>query len=205
MYFATTARDHPRVGGEKQRLRGLGIRAGGSPPRGRGKVFQLGVLYPLLRITPAWAGKSCCLHINVHRVQDHPRVGGEKTMNRKQHIFPAGSPPRGRGKVCSLSSGLYSLRITPAWAGKRNRSRIQTNEKEDHPRVGGEKTEEDLRLEANKGSPPRGRGKVFQALTQLLAGILDRSLGGCQNYRAFAIVICRFFNTLYHQRTASLY
>ena len=46
---------------------------------------------------------------------------------------------------------------------------------------------------------------LSQALTQLLAGVLDRSLSGCQNYRAFATVICRFFNTLYHQRTASLY
>ena len=46
---------------------------------------------------------------------------------------------------------------------------------------------------------------LFQALTQSLAGILDRSLGGCQNYRAFGTVICRFFNTLYLQRTASLY
>ena len=26
---------------------------------------------------------------------------------------------------------------------------------------------------------------LFQALTQLLAGVLDRSLSGCQNYRAF--------------------
>ena len=46
---------------------------------------------------------------------------------------------------------------------------------------------------------------LFQALTQSLAGVLDGSLGGCQNYREFATVICRFFNTLYHQRTASLY
>ena len=46
---------------------------------------------------------------------------------------------------------------------------------------------------------------LFQALTQLLAEVLDRSLSGCQNYRAFATVICRFFNTLYLQRTASLY
>ena len=46
---------------------------------------------------------------------------------------------------------------------------------------------------------------LFQALTQLLAGIFNSSPGGCQNYRAFTTVICRFFNTLYHQRTASLY
>ena len=29
---------------------------------------------------------------------------------------------------------------------------------------------------------------LFQALTQLLAGVLDRSLGGCQNYRAFSSI-----------------
>ena len=29
---------------------------------------------------------------------------------------------------------------------------------------------------------------LFQALTQLLAGVLDRSLGGCQNYRAFVLL-----------------
>ena len=46
---------------------------------------------------------------------------------------------------------------------------------------------------------------LFQALTQLLAGIFNSSPGGCQNYRAFTTVICRFFNTLYLQRTASLY
>ena len=32
---------------------------------------------------------------------------------------------------------------------------------------------------------------LFQALTQLLAGVLDRSLGGCQNYRAFGVAILR--------------
>ena len=29
---------------------------------------------------------------------------------------------------------------------------------------------------------------LFQALTQLLAGVLDRSLSGCQNYRAFVLL-----------------
>ena len=29
---------------------------------------------------------------------------------------------------------------------------------------------------------------LFQALTQLLAGVLDSSLGGCQNYRAFVLL-----------------
>ena len=33
---------------------------------------------------------------------------------------------------------------------------------------------------------------LSQALTQLLAGVLDRSLGGCQNYRAFGVTVIRY-------------
>lgn len=32
---------------------------------------------------------------------------------------------------------------------------------------------------------------LFQALTQLLAGVLNRSLGGCQSYRAFGVAMIR--------------
>ena len=33
---------------------------------------------------------------------------------------------------------------------------------------------------------------LFQVLTQLLAGVLDRNLGGCQNYRAFGVTMIRY-------------
>ena len=33
---------------------------------------------------------------------------------------------------------------------------------------------------------------AFQALMQNLAGILDRSLSGCQNYRAFGVTVIRY-------------
>ena len=33
---------------------------------------------------------------------------------------------------------------------------------------------------------------LSQALTQLLAGVLDRSLSGCPNYRAFGVTILRY-------------
>ena len=36
---------------------------------------------------------------------------------------------------------------------------------------------------------------LFQALTQSLAGILDSSLGGCQNYRALGRMIVRFYRS----------
>ena len=50
--------DHPRVGGEKQIGGDNGLDKQGSPPRGRGKGLRYIVKVPLIRITPAWAGKS---------------------------------------------------------------------------------------------------------------------------------------------------
>ena len=53
-------RDHPRVGGEKQTLKGTAPGRPGSPPRGRGKVKKCHCFHTLSRITPAWAGKRPC-------------------------------------------------------------------------------------------------------------------------------------------------
>ena len=51
---------------------------------------------------------------------------------------------------------------------------------------------------------------LSQALTPLLAGVLDRSLGGCQNYRAFGITTHRGFqfsvdSKLFHQLRTALF
>ena len=43
---------------------------------------------------------------------------------------------------------------------------------------------------------------LSQALTPLLAGVLDGSLSGCQNCRAFAVAMCFPFNKPYFQRMA---
>ena len=50
--------DHPRVGGEKNLAQIILLEDYGSPPRGRGKVNYETQIHRLLRITPAWAGKS---------------------------------------------------------------------------------------------------------------------------------------------------
>ena len=87
-------------------------------------------------------------------------MGGEKLLAFFLRRSLPGSPPHGRGKVCSLSSGLYSLRITPAWAGKSFRTSKQQQSTKDHPRMGGEKIFCDLFVICSGGSPPHGRGKV---------------------------------------------
>ena len=154
----------------------------GSPPRGRGKVLEFALVFRWCRITPAWAGKSgsagavgfCSWdHPRVGGEKpfsrapppgDHPRVGGEKLISVKGESRPVGSPPRGRGKDMDEVADCTHVRITPAWAGKSRVSPNVTPAAWDHPRVGGEKTQNPIGGQFQQGSPPRGRGKDLQRL-----------------------------------------
>ena len=131
----------------------------GSPPRARGKVRGGYVVGVILRITPACAGKrSRCL---AGRMMggDHPRVRGEKRHTILATMLLWGSPPRVRGKGGGdlQCGGLEG--ITPACAGKRHGKRGRLKIYQDHPRVRGEKFEEEGDTTGTKGSPPRARGK----------------------------------------------
>ena len=104
--------------------------------------------------------------------QDHPRVGGEKTEQDLRLEADKGSPPRGRGKEKLDNPFPKSDRITPAWAGKSAGERQRPPCPQDHPRVGGEKTSFPITSVVGGGSPPRGRGKVFQLFQlEILFGI----------------------------------
>ena len=81
-----------------------------------------------------------------------------------KEIAPPGSPPRGRGKVARPFVHIGFPGITPAWAGKRHRLTHLPNTPGDHPRVGGEKYCIISCSLCQWGSPPRGRGKVQNAL-----------------------------------------
>ena len=126
--------------------------------------------------------------------------------------FPAITPAR-RGKCCSLSS----IRSTSADADHRTlhimhcSKSLYTNITPFFPTLQADPSDSANDTKTAPASCYRNRGGslalfvLFQALTQSLAGVFNSSLGGCQNYRAFGTVFCRFFNTLYLQRTASLY
>ncbi len=85
--------------------------------RGKGKISRLRC--GILRITPAYAGKSLS---NVHEVshyRDHPRLCGEKAVPSDTQLSMTGSPPPMRGKAFWKNGGIKTARITPAYAGKR--------------------------------------------------------------------------------------
>ena len=84
LYFAPMickAWDHPRICGEKlAALIVLDARAG-SPPHMRGKGLAAGTWARWQRITPAYAGKSSCVSVQILASWDHPRICGEKLIS----------------------------------------------------------------------------------------------------------------------------
>ena len=111
--------DHPRLCGEKYHMPLRVSPRAGSPPPMRGKGHNRKAEKGGLRITPAYAGKSCRNRGTDCNIWDHPRLCGEKQAKHGKKIINPGSPPPMRGKVPVNTPLMFSQRITPAYAGKR--------------------------------------------------------------------------------------
>ena len=75
-------KDHPRVYGENGNIKKRNVLGGGSPPRIRGKPKVKKNKDGIVRITPAYTGKTGSLPVKDISNKDHPRVYGE---NRERH------------------------------------------------------------------------------------------------------------------------
>ena len=91
----------------------------GSPPPMRGKALNFRHTVKKIGITPAYAGKRKSTPKTATCRKDHPRLCGEKLDKSAGMVYNIGSPPPMRGKATVNESGLYAVRITPAYAGKR--------------------------------------------------------------------------------------
>ena len=152
-------RDHPRVCGEKDYIAGKGSYREGSPPRVRGKDVVVHHGDVKQGITPACAGKSPWTRWERNAQWDHPRVCGEKSWFPPKSTGFSGSPPRVRGKGWGWRILCRMKRITPACAGKSGIWLFWCWALRDHPRVCGEKYTFGCQKVAERGSPPRVRGK----------------------------------------------
>ena len=110
--------DHPRGCGENSDVAKFTIAASGSPPRMRGKRGFDSDGTPLVRITPADAGKTHGGIRGSRQVPDHPRGCGENETQAAADFNAWGSPPRMRGKLRIPKPSRKLPRITPADAGK---------------------------------------------------------------------------------------
>ena len=108
----------------------------------RGKVTVLVFGSMILRITPAYAGKSTIDGGKHDRSKDHPRLCGEKVCLCHMKKESKGSPPPMRGKVAGGSVFASGTR--------------------DHPRLCGEKVRQLRTCGSGQGSPPPMRGKVHK-------------------------------------------
>ena len=73
--------------------------------------------------------------------------------------YPRGSPPHARGRHLLPIVSLYTLRITPACAGKTCRGFANNSGSSDHPRMRGEDEGVVLVVVVSPGSPPHARGR----------------------------------------------
>ena len=104
----------------------------------RGKRTVMGVDDAGRRITPADAGKTEYRLQQQNILWDHPRGCGENLVAADKRTLDVGSPPRMRGKRSVTDTRYTVRRITPADAGKTNRSIKQAESVRDHPRGCGE-------------------------------------------------------------------
>ena len=91
--------DHPRLCGEKNSFAFTNMKPSGSPPPMRGKAPFSKSKPTFTGITPAYAGKRMSQVTVINRIKDHPRLCGEKSIQRALWILMMGSPPPMRGKV----------------------------------------------------------------------------------------------------------
>ena len=129
----------------------------------RGKADKFLIPSTYVRITPAYAGKSIFPHYHLTDSQDHPRLCGEKDLDRWEDKLDRG--------------------ITPAYAGKRGQLSDSISGQWDHPRLCGEKQKRFTQKTARSGSPPpmRGKGgvKVLSATERRITPAYAGKRDGC--------------------------
>ena len=90
----------------------------------RGKEATCGITRLLVGITPAYAGKRLPVTARCRSRGDHPRLCGEKSLAVYYSVSVVGSPPPMRGKGHFCTANPINPRITPAYAGKRQKPSI---------------------------------------------------------------------------------
>ena len=133
-------------------------------------------------ITPAHAGKRLTRALRPVTPWDHPRTRGEKLRILRRPRVVLGSPPHTRGKEWYIKPEEMESRITPAHAGKRQKTSFHILEYGDHPRTRGEKNGISSQKKWKAGSPPHTRGKAtFHASVSTLYRITPAHAGKRSN------------------------
>ena len=153
-------RAHPRACGENVFAVDVGRAPGGSSPRVRGKLLQLGAQDCAHGLIPARAGKTSCGPPAARTARAHPRACGENPQFVGSTGRTTGSSPRVRGKLLEDRRRLGRHGLIPARAGKTRARWAPTDSARAHPRACGENYPRFAMTFGKLGSSPRVRGKL---------------------------------------------
>ena len=143
-------------------------------------------------IIPADAGSTLLGQRQGRRLQDHPRGCGEHCRPGSEAAGCAGSSPRMRGALQSMSFGYTSPRIIPADAGSTCNPRQECAAYTDHPRGCGEHRVPPGPDPGSRGSSPRMRGALYLQVRVLCAcGIIPADAGST---RILRLVLTRLWD-----------
>ena len=148
------AGDHPRSCGKDYRITWENGKITGSPPLVRERLVEPKGDGMYVRITPARAGKTERNMFDFDLQRDHPRSCGKDLPDDARISTIGGSPPLVRERPDLPGKLPFSLRITPARAGKTNDSMPPVPKSEDHPRSCGKDSSSRKATECMSGSPP---------------------------------------------------
>ena len=112
-------------------------------------------------ITPAYAGKTRVFNIISNVFQDHPRLRGKDCFSRKEQVLYQGSPPLTRERHNINFFISYLSGITPAYAGKTISHLYLIIKYLDHPRLRGKDQSTSSSWFAPQGSPPLTRERLI--------------------------------------------
>ena len=152
--------DHPRSRGKDPPSRIGQTSEPGSPPLARERLYDLRDRDCLPGITPARAGKTWRIRIQMRVVQDHPRSRGKDIVSTSCFAVSAGSPPLARERLIATILANNATRITPARAGKTLPDMPPATRRWDHPRSRGKDTRRERSGWPSGGSPPLARERL---------------------------------------------
>ncbi len=151
--------EHPRVGGEDVSTVTVCESGVGAPSRRRGGPVEMDVFGREPRNTPASAGRTPTRSPRGSATTEHPRAGGEDTINLNTDTTAVGTPPRRRGRPRREWGERSRGRNTLASARKTESRQAPAWPAAEHPRVGGEDAAYIRTQSGRTGTPPRWRGR----------------------------------------------
>ena len=149
---------HPRMRGERGGCLSHNHLHTGSSPHARGTRAWASFIIVMGRFIPACAGNAVCSSTIPNHRTVHPRMRGERAINRAVVKTLRGSSPHARGTLGAYRHYFRSGRFIPACAG--NAYVIHWNLPYDsvHPRMRGER-EHGMAVDKHRiGSSPHARG-----------------------------------------------